>query len=59
MIPKISPVILTVYCYVALKRLYGQAWWVTGLKTVALGALHAVSLILCFLVTTLISVLLF
>ncbi len=55
----ISPVILTLYCYLALKRLFKQSWWLTALKTVALGALHASALSVCFLVTTLISVLLF
>jgi hypothetical protein len=37
----------------ALKRVYGQGWWSTGLKAVVVGVLHLLATLAALVLTTL------
>jgi hypothetical protein len=55
MLPIISPT----YLFLAFRRLYGNSRFMTFLKTMIIGLLQAVSIIALFLITMIISLLLF
>jgi hypothetical protein len=53
------PLVMGIYCFVALKTVFGQSWWMTLIKTVLTGALHTISIVFCLMMTVFISVALF
>jgi hypothetical protein len=53
------PAIFGVYCYLGLRAVFQQSWWRTILKTISIGILHVVSIIVCIILTVIVSVVLF
>ena len=54
-----SPLALAVYLYISLRSVYRQSWLSTMLKTMLIGVLHFIALIILFLLTVFISMLIF
>ncbi len=55
----VVPIVLGVYCYCGLRSVYGQSRLMTILKTILIGALHTISVIVALLLTAIISIILF
>lgn len=55
----VLPAILGLYCYLGLRAVFQQSWWRTLIKAILIGILHTLSIIGCFILTLLISIIIF
>jgi hypothetical protein len=55
----ILPLILGVYCYLGFRAVFQQSWLRTALKTILTGLLYSTAIVVCFILTLLVSLALF
>ena len=55
----VTLIALVVYCYSALRVVYRQTRWLAAIKTVAIGILYLLSIVVCFLLLVLVSIVIF